>query len=91
MPPAHRLTDLCTGHGPCPPRPIIEGSPDVFTNNLNQTRMGDNYAIHCLHGGVLVSDSPDVYTNNRQTGRVTDPVSCGSNAMTGSPDVFING
>lgn len=92
MPLAHRLTDLCTGHGCWPPRPTCSGSPDTVTNNLLQTRVTDCYVPHCCppcHPGVLVACSPTVITNNLQTCRQGDVVDCGSNADTHSPDVDI--
>ena len=91
MPLATRITDVCTGHGPCPPRPSCSGSPDVFTNNLNQMRVTDCYEIHCLHGGMLAEGSSTVFVNNLQAGRTGDPVDCGSCAMDHSPDVDIGG
>ena len=88
---ATRYTDLCTGHPPCRPRPSCSGSPNVYTNNLNQMRVTDCYEIHCLHRGILIQGSSTVYVNNLQAGRTGDPVSCGSRAMQHSPDVDIGG
>lgn len=91
---ATRLGDNCSGHDLCPPRPLIEGSPNVYTNGRAQGRIGDNYAAHgCiehpLHGGVLVTGSRTVYINGKQAGRIGDAVSCGSVAAEGSPNVYI--
>lgn len=91
MPAAHRNSDVCTGHGPCPPRPTVAGSDDVFMNGLNAQRVGDPYAEHCLHDGNCAAGSPDVFTNQIPAVRVGDAVSCGGKANTGSPDIFING
>ena len=93
MPPAARLHDICTGHDDWPPRPNIEGSPNVFVNNRNWHRQGDAWEVHCnsipeCHAGVLASGSSTVYVNNKQAGRIGDPVDCGSSVATGSPNVF---
>ncbi|MBV5301932.1 MAG: PAAR domain-containing protein [Methylococcales bacterium] len=97
MPAAHRHTDVCTGHGCWPPRPNIEGSPNVFVNNLGSHRETDQWSSHCYcippfpcHGGNLASGSPNVYVNGLQKGRIGDPVNCGSKCATGSPNVFVN-
>ena len=89
---ATRLTDVCTGHSCYPPRPSITGSPDVFTNNLNQMRLTDLYAVHCCsgcHGGYLAAGSGSVFVNNLPAGREGDAVSCGGAASNHSPDVDI--
>lgn len=96
MPQATRLNDNCTGHDACPPRPLIEGSPNVFTNGRNQGRVGDSYTLHgCIehppHGGVIASGSKTVFVNGKQAGRIGDPVSCGSSVAEGSPNVIIGG
>jgi len=94
MPLATRITDVCTGHGCWPSRPSCSGSPDVFTNNLNQMRVTDCYEVHCCggcHGGMLAQGSSTVFVNNLQAGRTGDPVDCGSCAMDHSPDVDIGG
>jgi len=95
-PPATRLTDVCTGHGCFPPRPTVAGSPDVFTNNLNQIRLTDPYDSHgcvvCVpHGGTLAAGSGTVYVNNLPAGRQGDPVDCGGAADVHSPDTYIGG
>lgn len=94
MPAAHRHTDVCTGHGCWPSRNNIEGSPDVFINDLAAHRVGDAWASHCCcsipesHGSAQASGSPTVYVNDRPLARVGDSVACGSRNLTGSPDVF---
>ncbi|MBQ6773803.1 MAG: PAAR domain-containing protein [Synergistaceae bacterium] len=94
MPEAARLGDICTGHADWPPRPNIEGSPNVFVNGRPLHRQGDAWAVHCnkdpeCHGSVLASGSSTVYVNGRQAGRIGDPVACGGVDATGSPNVFI--
>lgn len=87
-PPVARLKDLCTGHGPCAPRPNIQGSPDVFVNSRPAHRKGDKWAVHCGHDSVLAEGSSTVFVNGKELGRIGDPVACGSDVATGSPDVF---
>ncbi len=92
--PAARFADLCTGHGCYPPRPNIQGSPDVFINDRAAHRQTDAWAPHCCpkrgcHGAVTVSGSATVSVNDLEAARIKDPVSCGSVIMTGSTDVII--
>ena len=96
MPPAARLNDICTGHDDWPPRPNVQGSPNVFVNNRNWHRQGDSWEVHCnpemiCHAGVLASGSSTVFVNKKQAGRIGDPVSCGSSVATGSENVFAGG
>lgn len=91
-----RLGDLCSGHGPWPPRPSTSASPDVFVNGIPVHRQGDSWAVHCdpqpaCHAGMLASGSGTVFVNGKQIGRVGDPVDCGSIVATGSGDVFAGG
>jgi uncharacterized Zn-binding protein involved in type VI secretion len=90
--PNHRRTDDCTGHGCYPPRPLAVGSPNVFTNFLNQGRQTDTYNAHCCgpacHGGEIVKGSATVFANFLQVARQSDPVDCGSRCDVHSPDVF---
>lgn len=93
---ATRIGDVCTGHDACPPRPLVEGSPNVFINGKPAGRVGDLYAAHgCLihppHTGVIAQGSSTVFINGKPAGRVGDPVSCGSAVAQGSPDVFVGG
>ena len=70
--------------------PIIQGSPDVFTNNKPTARIGDAVAGHGRgpHSGpVMAAGSGNVFTNNIPTSREGDPATCG-HPSTGSGDVF---
>jgi len=87
---ATRLGDLCTGHGPHPPRPNIEASENVFVNGLGAHRLGDNWAPHD-HGGVLAAGSLSVFVNGKNLARIGDPISCGSVVAQGSSNVFAGG
>lgn len=88
MPSVARLTDICTGHGPCRPRVNVTASKDVFVNGLGAHRLGDGWSYHCNHTGILAAGSQTVFANGLELGRVADPVSCGSLVATGSTDVF---
>lgn len=95
MPAAHRLGDICTGHGCYSPRPNVSASPNVFVNGIASHRQGDAWATHCCgpacHGGDAASGSPNVFVNGLPKCRIGDSVSCGSSMSTGSPNVFVNG
>ena len=91
MPSAVRLGDVCTGHGPCNPRPNVGASPNVFINNLGSHRVGDPWARHCRHTSSQGSGSPNVFVNGISMARVGDSVVCGSANASGSPNVFANG
>lgn len=94
MPAATRLGDICTGHGCYPPRPSIQGSGDVYTNSINQVRLGDMFDKHCCgscHTGNLAVGSSSVYVNGKPAGRIGDQVNCGSAVAVGSGNVFIGG
>jgi uncharacterized Zn-binding protein involved in type VI secretion len=69
---------------------IIQGSPDVFTNNKPTVRVGDAVAGHGrgIHAGpVMAAGSGNVFTNGISTSRAGDSATCGHPA-TGSGDVF---
>jgi uncharacterized Zn-binding protein involved in type VI secretion len=92
----HRKGDICTGHGCWPPRPSIQGSPDVFTNNIKQHRITDAWAVHGVppcppHGSVQCAGSPNVFANTLAVARKGDAVCCGSACATHSPNVIANG
>ena len=96
MPRAVRKGDICSGHGPYPPRPNIEGSPNVFINDIPSHRVGDAWASHTenrkpysSHGSVAATGSPTVFVNDRNKCRIGDLVACGSTMVTGSPDVEV--
>jgi len=95
MPAAHRKGDYCTGHGCFPTRPNIEGSPDVFVNNIAWHRKNDAWLTHCCgpscHSSVLASGSSTVFVNGKDAARIGDPVACSSRCLDGSPDTFAGG
>jgi len=82
-----RVSDLdigCFGPGVA-----VTGSPDTYTNFLNNQRIGDL----CIGPGpgVCITGSPDVFTNSIPQHRLSDIVlyGCGPHiSITGSPDTF---
>lgn len=97
MAPAHRRTDIGSGHS-ChfPPTLATGGSPNVFVNNKPLMRVGDAYVPHgcpvCpepTHGRKLAAGSSSVFINGKPAGRIGDAIDCGGQAQTGSPNVFI--
>lgn len=95
MPAAHKLGQLCSGHGCYPTRPNIEASADVFVNGIGWHREDDAWMIHCCdiscHGSYLLSGSSSVFVNGKEAARIGDPVACGSVCIEGSPDTFAGG
>lgn len=92
--PASRITDICSGHGCFPPRPITSCSGDFIIDNLGAARETDSLASHCCdgscHSGSISSGSSTYYVNGLQQARITDPVDCGSTIAQGC-NTFIVG
>jgi uncharacterized Zn-binding protein involved in type VI secretion len=93
--PAVTRIDVDPSAGHCySPRELDTGSPDVFTNNLKQTRVTDHYKTHCCgpvcHDGKASEGSPNVFVNNLPIHRIGDAIDCGDKSASGSPDVFAN-
>lgn len=92
---AHRLGDVCTGHGCFPPRSNISGSSNVFVNGKGWHRKGDGWKKHKCgkkkHSSTMGEGSSSVFVNSRAATRVGDPVKCGSAAATGSTNVYCGG
>ena len=90
MPAATRLNDNCTGHDACPPVPLAEGSPNVFTNGRPAGRRGDHYASHGVVKVLTCFDVPDREFPPAGHPWSTDPGHQDVIAA-GSSTVFING
>jgi uncharacterized Zn-binding protein involved in type VI secretion len=91
---ASRRGDLCTGHDACSGRPASQGSVDVQLNDRPALREDDALVpheggAHARHAGKVKQGSSTVTINDRPAARVGDPVDCGGNLKTGSPDVLI--
>lgn len=97
MPSVARKGDSCTGHGCWPPRPIVEGSSDVFINNIGCASEGSKLSSHTCpsipetHDGVITSGGKQVFVNGKEIATVGMPVSCGSFVAGGSSNVFTGG
>ena len=97
MPLVTRLGDICLGHDSFIPSPVQQGSPNVFTNNLNQFRRTDPVVPHpsCspspphYREGLLGSQT--VFINNLDCMRVGDPIDCGGICLETSPNVYAGG
>lgn len=91
--PASFDTNVCTGHGPFPPRKNITSSDDVIINGNGALRQSDGYEPHCVgpscHPGVVVGGSGTVLINGLPAARIGDAIDCGSFIAQGSEDVLI--
>ncbi len=61
MPAVTKFGSECSGHACWPPRPNIQGSPNVFVNGIAAHRQSDAWSTHCCgkscHDGVLAAGS----------------------------------
>lgn len=75
-------------------RSNIQGSPDVYINDLPAHRQGDAWDIHCsggsCHGGIAIGGSSTVIVNGQPLCRIGDSVDCGSTIVTGSSNVVVD-
>lgn len=96
MPPVGRIGDICLGHGSFPPTPVIQGSPNVYVNDIPLFRVTDNVKPHGSsspsppHDRKGDSGSPDTFINDLPAMRIGDPIHCGGLLAEGSPDTIIN-
>lgn len=93
--PASFDTNVCTGHGPFPPRKNTSSSGDVIINGKGALRQSDGFEPHCVgpscHTGVVAAGSGTVFINGLAAARIGDPIDCGSFIAQGSGDVLIGG
>jgi len=94
--PIGRITDICSGHQCFPPTIVIQGSLDVYANDLPVHRIYDNYVPHCCggcHPVVTAKASPTVFVNDRNTSHIGSSTFCdsGNIMVTGSFNVWIEG
>lgn len=90
---AVRIHDICSGHDCYPPRPVTQGSSDVFIEKrgaVNNSHLWKEHSCHDTHPGFGAS-SAQVYVNGNNAMAVGQPINCGSCAMTGASTVFIGG
>jgi hypothetical protein len=91
MPVIREGVDETCGH--CfEPIPFIQGSPDVFVNNMPVVRQGDEIPPHCCfdlcHIGAAVGNSSGVYADNLAIQVQTNSLTCGDTSCNGSSDTF---
>lgn len=91
-------TSISTGHGCFPPKPVIQGSPNVYAEGKQVVRVSDAWAVHCCtsypypcHASVSSQGSPNVFANGLSKARIGDAISCGDFVQTGASTVYING
>ena len=102
MPQVARVTDehrgTCSHGASCCPHnvegSIIEGSANVFANNLEVARLGDAVVHNCPHCGTgwIDSASATVKANGIPVARLGDKVTYPGGEgtiVTGSPNVFV--
>jgi len=88
-----RQGDLCSGHGPFPPRLPTSWSSNVYVNGRPVIRQGDSWATHCTpepslcHTGTSTGTG-SVYVNGYPLQISGDPISCGSTCDASSSNVF---
>jgi uncharacterized Zn-binding protein involved in type VI secretion len=80
---------------------LIRGSPDVFINNRNAMRAGEDVAASCSGFPIshpywpfpvkIVEGSATVFINNKHAARISSKMACGAHIKSGSPDTFIGG
>jgi hypothetical protein len=81
MPRNARLGDtgvgICCCHSGCIDMTgiLIEGSGNVFTNGIQQSRLTDTVLGNCGHTAIMITSSSTVFTNGLGTSRITDQFS----------------
>lgn len=96
MPAATRIGDADVTH--CSPMTRLQGSPNVYVNNIPWSRQGDVNTGHdyppipCLpHNAPITIGSTTVFVNNMGAGRVGDAITACTSVAAGSPNVFAGG
>lgn len=91
--------NITQGHCWSPTTPLL-GSPDVYVENFQVVRVGDQFTPHVpgcthpiptTHNVVPIMGSPNVFVNGIPVVRDGDPMGCGDVADNGSRTVFVNG
>ena len=69
---------------------IVEGSPDVLSNDRCTARVEDIVVGYCGHSGIIITGNPTVHANGRHVAAEGDLVGGTINGIivTGSPDIF---
>ena len=96
--PVSRLGDMCNeSPSTFAPVPLIEGSPNVFTNSIPTGRLNDSLGISCMlsfpfscRGDFVTSGSGTVFVNGLPIARLGDSV-LDQIMVEGSDNVFAGG
>jgi len=96
MPGAARIGDTASGHACFPPTPIIQGSPNVYTNSIPAARVSDAVLLHGCgkcppHPRNIAKGSSSVFINGMAAARIGDAINCGGSVSAGSGNVIIGG
>jgi len=95
MPPASRLGDISSGHGPYIPVAINLASTNVMINGVGAASVGNTLVIHIVgtaaHPGTIAAGSSSVMINGSPAARIGDAISCGGTILLGSTSVNIGG
>lgn len=99
--PAHRLGDICTGHGCFPPRPNYNASENVIVNGRGWHRIEDRWNPHfcglaccgCVDEvekkPMTTQGSRTVMVNGKKAAGVGCKISDKAYTATGSGNVFV--
>lgn len=87
-----------TGHGCDTTTTIEQHSPNVFANNIEVTRKGDDLVVHTVplgdkcvpHTSEINQGSSSVYCNGIEIARLGDSADAGT-IIEGSPNVYAGG
>lgn len=69
--------------------PIVDGSGNVWINNLKAARKDADVSLHGKKPEPIAQGSGSVFINNLNAARKGDKMECGGEIAAGSPDVFI--
>ena len=88
-----RIGDPSLGHGCFPPTTVYTGSTTVFTDQIPQARMTDQYVPHCCppagcHPVVIRQGSPSAFADQLAIHCVRHMTACGDMAAAGSITSF---
>ena len=96
MPAATRIGDADVPH--CSGMTRLQGSPNVFVNNIPWSRQGDVNTGHLLpgspcpsHQAPIAIGSTTVKVNGKGAGRIGDAISACTSVAAGSVNVFAGG
>ncbi len=85
--------DMTTGHGCFPPTRAITASMTVYTDQIANVRVSDQYAAHCCpqkgcHTPVASGGSRTVFSDMLMKQRSTDAMGCGDHCRASSVTTY---